>query len=48
MRHVVVADEQIPKISEVLRGYEVVSVRASEITHQLLQLTSATALLVQR
>jgi erythronate-4-phosphate dehydrogenase len=47
MRHVVVADEQIPKISEVLRGCEVVSVRASEITHQLLQQTSATALLVR-
>ena len=47
MRHVVVVDEQIPAICDVLRGCEVVSVRASEITHQLLQQTSATALLVR-
>jgi erythronate-4-phosphate dehydrogenase len=47
MKHVVVADEQIPTISDIVRGCEVVSVSASEITPQLLQQTSATALLVR-
>jgi erythronate-4-phosphate dehydrogenase len=47
MKHVVVTDEQIPIISDVVRGCDVIAVRASEITHQLLQQTAATALLVR-